>query len=64
MISWIIVYFVIWKGVAITGPVAKITVIGPYVLFAILLARAFTLDGAYSGLKYLFMPKISELLKV
>ena len=64
IISWVIVYFAIWKGVSIAGPVAKVTVIGPYFLFAILILKAFTLEGASSGLKYLFMPKLSELFKV
>lgn len=64
IISWIIVYFAIWKGVSIAGPVAKITVLGPYFLFLILIIKAFTLEGAFTGLKYLFMPKIKELFKV
>ena len=38
------------------------TVIAPYVLIAVFLWRALTLDGAYDGLRFLFTPRW-ELLK-
>ena len=57
-------YFSVWKGVKLTGKIAKFTVIGPYVIFIVLLFKAFTLDGSALGLKFLFLPKLKYLLSI
>jgi len=58
------VYFSIWKGVKVSGMIARVTVIAPYFLLAILLIKAMTLKGFANGIKYLFVPDLRELLKV
>ena len=34
----------------------------PYVILLILLVRGLTLDGAWDGIKYLFIPRLEKLL--
>ena len=64
IISWVIVYFSIWKGAKLTGKIARFTVLGPYIIFIILLLKSFTLDGSKLGLKYLFLPKLKYLFSI
>jgi solute carrier family 6 GABA transporter-like protein 1 len=60
-VAWILVYFCIWKGIKWTGKVVYFTSLFPYVLLFILLVKGLTLDGAWDGIKYLFIPRL-ELL--
>ncbi|XP_043224465.1 sodium- and chloride-dependent GABA transporter ine-like [Amphibalanus amphitrite] len=62
LLAWILVYFSLWKSVKSSGKVVYFTVITPYVLIAVFLWRALTLEGAYDGLRFLFQPRW-ELLK-
>lgn len=62
LISWIVVYFCIWKGVQTTGKIALFTVLAPYALLAVLLVRVTFLDGFGAGLVFLFKPDFSKLL--
>ncbi|XP_037093533.1 sodium- and chloride-dependent GABA transporter ine-like isoform X2 [Pollicipes pollicipes] len=62
LLAWVLVYFCIWKSIKSSGKVVYFTVIAPYVLIAVFLWRALTLDGATDGLRFLFDPKW-ELLK-
>lgn len=55
-LSYVIVYFAIWKGVESSGKIVYVTAPLPYVLLLILLIRVFTLGGASKGLKFLFLP--------
>ena len=61
LISYILVYFTIWKGVESTGKIVYVTAPLPYLLLLILLIRGLTLDGAKSGIVYLFYPDWSKL---
>lgn len=60
-VAYVLVYFSIWKGVESTGKVVYVTALLPYVLLFIMLFRGLTLDGAGSGLYYLFYPDWSKL---
>ena len=60
-VSYVLIYFSIWKGVESTGKVVYFTALFPYVLLLILLIRGLTLQGAGTGLYYLFYPDWSKL---
>ena len=60
-LSWIIVYFSIWKGISLTGKIAMFTVCSPYVLLTIFLIRTSMLDGFGDGLVFLLKPDFSKL---
>ena len=61
VISYVIIYFAMWKGIQSSSYIVYITVPMPYILMAILLIKGLTLDGAGIGLKYLFKPDLSKL---
>lgn len=60
-VAYVLVYFSIWKGVESTGKIVYFTALMPYVLLFIMLFRGLTLEGAGSGLYYLFYPDWSKL---
>ncbi|KAL8577398.1 hypothetical protein ACOMHN_060220 [Nucella lapillus] len=62
LLSWIIVYFCIWKGIKSSGKVMYFTATSPYILMCVLLIRGVTLEGAGTGLKYYLLPEWSRLL--
>lgn len=59
--AWVACYFCIWKGIKWAGKVVYFTSMFPYVLLLILLGRGITLDGAWDGIKYLFIPDWTRL---
>ena len=61
---WIIIYFSIWKGIKVSGKIAKVTVLSPYLILTILLTRSFFLPGFQKGLKYLFIPDLKKLFNI
>ena len=63
-ISYVLVYFSIWKGVESTGKVVYFTALLPYVILLILLFRGLTLEGSGTGLYYLFSPDFSKLANI
>ena len=63
-ISYVLVYFSIWKGVESTGKVVYFTALLPYVILIILLIRGLTLEGSSAGLFYLFKPDFSKLANI
>lgn len=61
LIAWILCYFCIWKGVKWTGKVVYFTSLFPYILLSVLLVKGLTLEGAWDGIKYLFIPRLDQL---
>ncbi|XP_075552641.1 sodium- and chloride-dependent GABA transporter 1-like [Dermacentor variabilis] len=62
-ISWVAVYFVIWKGLHKSGKIVWVLAVFPYVCLFILLVRGITLSGSSDGLLYYVTPDWSQLLK-
>jgi len=62
LLSWIIVYFIIWKGINQSGYIIWFTALFPYVILTVLLVRSVTLEGAANGLWYYVTPKWDLLL--
>jgi neurotransmitter:Na+ symporter, NSS family len=61
-VNWILIYFSIWKGVKSVSKVVMITVPLPIILLIALLIRAFTLDGAMTGIAAYLTPNFNALL--
>ncbi|MCH8004107.1 MAG: sodium-dependent transporter [Nanoarchaeota archaeon] len=61
LISWILIYFCVWKGVRSVSKVVMWTVPLPIILLFVLLIRAFTLDGAMIGIVEYITPDFSAL---
>ncbi|XP_062325095.1 sodium- and chloride-dependent GABA transporter 2-like [Osmerus eperlanus] len=61
LLSWIICYFCVWKGVKSTGKVVYITATFPYVMLGVLLVRGLTLPGAIDGIKFYLYPDPARL---
>lgn len=63
LIGWLLVYFIIRRGLHQSGKIIWFSALFPYVVLFILLGRAVTLDGAETGLLYYVTPRWDELLK-
>uniref|UniRef100_A0A8C6PNV5 Transporter n=1 Tax=Nothobranchius furzeri TaxID=105023 RepID=A0A8C6PNV5_NOTFU len=61
LLSWVICYFCVWKGVKSAGKVVYFTATFPYVMLAVLLVRGITLPGAMDGIKFYLYPDPSRL---
>jgi SNF family Na+-dependent transporter len=61
LITWIIIYLIIFKGVKNVGRVVMLTVPLPIVLLLLILVRGVTLPGAAQGLFYYLKPNWSML---
>ncbi|XP_046448540.1 sodium- and chloride-dependent GABA transporter 1-like [Daphnia pulex] len=62
ILSWIMIYFIIWKGINQSGYIIWFTALFPYVILSVLVVRAVTLDGAGDGLLYYITPNFDLLL--
>ena len=56
LVTWLIIFLVIFKGVRNVGRVVMVTVPLPVILLAILLIRGITLPGATTGIIYYLKP--------
>ncbi|XP_072022160.1 sodium- and chloride-dependent taurine transporter-like [Amphiura filiformis] len=61
-IAWIIVFFIICKGVKTSGKIVCFTAVFPYVIMTCILIRAVTLENAVDGIRFYLRPDISRIL--
>ncbi|KAG8334565.1 hypothetical protein J6590_087246 [Homalodisca vitripennis] len=61
-LTWVIVYFALWKSVKSSGRVLYFNATLPFVLVLAFLGRSLTLEGADNGLQYFFKPQWVLLL--
>ncbi len=62
VLTWIAIVAAIWKGAKTVGKVVYFTVIIPWFILLVFVARGITLPGALEGLKYYLTPNFSALL--
>lgn len=60
--AWIVVFFVIFRGVKSSGKASYFLALFPYVVILILLVHACTLEGSVNGILFFLKPQWSELL--
>jgi NSS family neurotransmitter:Na+ symporter len=63
VITWVAMYFCIFKGVRLVGKIVWLTVPLPWLMLLILAVRGLTLEGSMQGLVYYLDPVWSELAK-
>ncbi len=59
---WAFLYFSVWKGVESVSKVILWTATLPFVILALLIVRAVSLEGAMDGLRLFFVPDWSALI--
>ncbi|UCG29388.1 MAG: sodium-dependent transporter [candidate division WOR-3 bacterium] len=62
VLTWIAIVAAIWKGAKTVGKVVYFTVIIPWIILLVFVARGLTLPGALEGLKYYLTPNFNALL--
>ena len=63
IITWVLMYFCIFRGVKLVGKIVWLTVPLPWLMLLILTVRGLTLEGSMQGLVYYLDPVWSELAK-
>lgn len=61
LVSWVLIYFSVWKGVKSVSKVVVWTVPLPIILLVVLFIRAITLDGAGAGIAAYLTPDFSAI---
>jgi len=60
-LTWVVLFFIMFKGARVIGKVAVWTVTIPWALLLVLLVRGLTLPGAIDGLNYYLSPDLAAL---
>ncbi|XP_014475460.1 PREDICTED: sodium- and chloride-dependent transporter XTRP3 isoform X1 [Dinoponera quadriceps] len=63
LLSWVVVFFIVMKGIQSSGKVVYFTSMFPYVVLTIFFVRGITLRGASAGLAHMYTPKVEKLLE-
>jgi NSS family neurotransmitter:Na+ symporter len=63
VVTWLVMYLCIFKGVRLVGKIVWLTVPLPWLMLLILAVRGLTLEGSMQGLAYYLDPVWSELAK-
>ncbi|CAH8672681.1 unnamed protein product [Schistosoma margrebowiei] len=61
LLTWVIIYLCIWKGIKTSAKIMYVTALLPYVFIITLLIRTALLDGASNGLVHYLKPNWSKL---
>ncbi|CAH8681896.1 unnamed protein product [Schistosoma haematobium] len=61
LLTWVIIYLCIWKGIKTSAKIMYVTALLPYVFMITLLIRTALLDGASNGLIHYLKPDWSKL---
>ncbi|XP_069966834.1 sodium-dependent nutrient amino acid transporter 1 isoform X1 [Bactrocera oleae] len=64
LLSWIVTYLILIKGMRSLGKVAYILALFPYVILITLLIRAVTLEGSVDGIIFFLKPEWDKLLNM
>ncbi|KAG7300709.1 hypothetical protein JYU34_015035 [Plutella xylostella] len=62
LLAWIIVFFIVMKGIQSSGKVVYFTSLFPYVVLTIFFIRGITLPGSSDGIIHMYKPKLDKLL--
>jgi NSS family neurotransmitter:Na+ symporter len=62
VVTWTVIFLVIFKGVKVVGKVVTWTVCIPWALILVLIIRGITLQGSANGLDFYLRPDFSHLL--
>ncbi|KAI0230642.1 Sodium- and chloride-dependent GABA transporter ine [Lamellibrachia satsuma] len=57
LVSWILVYLSLWKGIRLTGKIVYFTATFPYVVIFLMLIRGVTLPGSKRGIDFFIYPQ-------
>jgi len=60
LITWICIYFCIFKGIKSSGLIVYVTATLPYILLIVLMINTLTTEGSELGLKYFFYTKMGR----
>ncbi|GAB0095446.1 Transporter [Sergentomyia squamirostris] len=63
LLAWVIVFFIVMKGIQSSGKVVYFTSLFPYVVLTIFFIRGITLPGASAGLIHMYTPKVEKLIE-
>ncbi|XP_029641044.1 sodium- and chloride-dependent glycine transporter 1-like [Octopus sinensis] len=64
LLSWMVIFFVLIRGIKSLGKVVYFTSVFPYVLLTALIINGSTLSGAVDGIMYYLKPNAKRLLDV